>query len=711
MFIPPFVEHTSSQRYYARQPKTDPQDGAPYSELNSLPVSKSVTAGQSLKMSSRSSTGYDGSHDGDGQYQETNSNNQSRSYSARARGQGDTQLRRKESVPERSPLQKLESSLGDKSKEEKRARAEHAEERARMLAAEKRKSSQQEVAQGKKRYSFNEGYEKLDLATGPAVFVSRSRTSSREHGHDANLKGGAAAAAVESYRASKSPFQENTQYIYDHEPASGEALLYLNGNSGGRRNVERTAEAQRQLLADRGGDPAEGDEEDDFLPRHEARAENVSGSTYVIPPQTTGGVRARKQVAFGNIEPQQMAAGNRAHPSRKRRYQAPRNLEEWREADTAILTKDYIEAGNDTRRQSKRQSITEGISAQTQFKPVLYLRCGPLLRYTGLRRGRLSARGTTAPEFWSGSVMIVTEDAYSSYERTPVLRVFKQQMRERSSESSSDNDGEHEDDFAGQVKMSRNGAILVVRPPNQLGAGLDLSHVESNQGLFERMVSADQTRRVSGRIDQNDGEKAGRFRDVKGFRLHRERGVTFWRFNIQIELTRQECRFAYRINHGPPTGFWVPAIGQTMNIMFHSDNGFDLRANTNNFCGPDPMWRDVLRKHQLQPFHVMIGGGDQIYNDAVMQQSALFQKWVATKNTSRKHGAEFTPEMQDDLEGYYLTKYSLWFSQGLFSMANAQIPMVNMWNDHDIIDVSIKIPLRGIDLTPFRALDHTRTTS
>lgn len=28
----------------------------------------------------------------------------------------------------------------------------------------------------------------------------------------------------------------------------------------------------------------------------------------------------------------------------------------------------------------------------------------------------------------------------------------------------------------------------------------------------------------------------------------------------------------------------------------------------------------------------------------------------------------------------------MWFSQGLFGVANAQIPMINIWDDHDIID-------------------------
>jgi hypothetical protein len=56
------------------------------------------------------------------------------------------------------------------------------------------------------------------------------------------------------------------------------------------------------------------------------------------------------------------------------------------------------------------------------------------------------------------------------------------------------------------------------------------------------------------------------------------------------------------------------------------------------------------------------------------------------KNPLHKHNAPFTPAMQDELERFYLERYAMWFSQGLFGMANAQIPMVNMWDDHDIID-------------------------
>lgn len=81
----------------------------------------------------------------------------------------------------------------------------------------------------------------------------------------------------------------------------------------------------------------------------------------------------------------------------------------------------------------------------------------------------------------------------------------------------------------------------------------------------------------------------------------------------------------------------------------------------------------------------MIGGGDQIYNDAVMSQSPLFRDWLEIKNPHHKSEVEFSPSMREELETFYLERYSMWFSQGLFGMANAQIPMVNMWDDHGML--------------------------
>ncbi|GAB1310003.1 PhoD-like phosphatase domain-containing protein [Madurella fahalii] len=347
-------------------------------------------------------------------------------------------------------------------------------------------------------------------------------------------------------------------------------------------------------------------------------------------------------------------------------------------------------------------------NAPTRFKPPLYLKCGPLLRYCGIRHERVpnrSARNGAVVdrEIWRGSVMIVTTDADSSYDIAPTLRLFAQPIEllpppPRVIQGDEPLAPEYVDPIAGHPKLGRKGETLYVRPVDHLEESRDISKDETDDGLFEKAKSPPEVPLPEGMVDppgsfaarrkraEMDGEKAGKYKDVRGFRLHAERGYTFWRFNIEIELQEKQQRIAYRINRGPSTGFWVPAKGQTMNIMFYSCNGFSISVDSDQFSGPDPMWRDVLNSHQSQPFHVMIGGGDQIYNDRCMQETKIFRDWLMIKNPLHKHNAPFTPEMQDELETYYLERYAMWFSQGLFSMANSQIPMVNMYDDHDIID-------------------------
>lgn len=335
--------------------------------------------------------------------------------------------------------------------------------------------------------------------------------------------------------------------------------------------------------------------------------------------------------------------------------------------------------------------------APTRFKPPLFLKSGPLLRYCGLRRDRpksRSGRNHVQPEreIWRGSVMIVTQDAHSSYELAPTLRLFLQPM-ELLPPPPAQVDGEIDelapeyiDPIAGLPKIGRDGRTLYIRPVDHLDEAKDLSREDSADGLYEINRSP-----VDGATDrkqtlQYDGEKAGKYKEVRGFRLHAEQGVTFWRFNLEIELRDQQQRIAYRINRGPATGFWVPARDQAMNIMFHSCNGFSHDVDPDLYCGPDPMWRDVLNTHQTQPFHVMLGGGDQIYMDRVMEDTKLYKEWAEMRDEHHKEKAPFTPELQAELEAFYLNRYCLWFSQGLFSIAVSQVPMINIFDDHDIID-------------------------
>ncbi|KAL2405874.1 hypothetical protein ABEF95_003105 [Exophiala dermatitidis] len=394
-----------------------------------------------------------------------------------------------------------------------------------------------------------------------------------------------------------------------------------------------------------------------------------------------------------------------------------RPVDEWKEAGTARLTLGDFSTQPDTSvdrgktwweqsgsAPTSRRSRPTRVSAQVatdgpiddktaEFKPRLYLRCGPLLRYTGMRRQK-SERGA-GREFWRGSVLIVTQDSYSSYDPPPTLRLFSKPQSPLPPPphhvTADELDPEYVDPIAGLTKLSRTGRALYVRPVDYLEEGKDLSQVETDDGLFESSPSPpdiDRSKSTSRGTPDPDGERLGRYQEVQGARLYADpdRDVTFWRFNLEVELGENQQHIGYRINRGASVGFWVPARGETMNIMFHSCNGFSLSVNPNNFSGPDPMWRDVLNTHQTRPFHVMIGGGDQIYNDRVAIESPLFGEWTRMRNPAHKHHAPFTTEMKEELESFYLNRYAMWFSQGLFGMAASQIPMINIWDDHDIID-------------------------
>lgn len=240
------------------------------------------------------------------------------------------------------------------------------------------------------------------------------------------------------------------------------------------------------------------------------------------------------------------------------------------------------------------------------FNPPLYLKCGPLLRYTGLDR-QVPATEAADPsskygmkrELWRGSVMIVTVDADSSYNPPPVLRLFPEPIDLLPVHPQPMDDGnghslpsEYIDPIAGLPKLSRTGKTVYVKPVEDLEGQIDLSRVEDDGGLFEETRTAAvptsygqpssrpggslSSPSISTRDGRRERDNTIKYQKAKGVKLHAERGVTFWRFNLEIELIERQVRIAYRINNGTSVGFWIPARGQTMNVMFHSCNGFSM---------------------------------------------------------------------------------------------------------------------------------------
>ncbi|EKG13474.1 Alkaline phosphatase D-related protein [Macrophomina phaseolina MS6] len=220
------------------------------------------------------------------------------------------------------------------------------------------------------------------------------------------------------------------------------------------------------------------------------------------------------------------------------------------------------------------------------------------------------------------------------------------------------------------------GSVLIVTTPGQIHPQLLL--------------------RELGAVDGSAGPASPEARSFSGFKLYEDPGKAFWRFSINVPFLEYEARWEYQIPKLKPVGgatidgdptkrvFAVPSVSQSMRILFHSCNGFSVGTDVDAWSGP-ALWNDVNRVHAKKPFHVMIGGGDQIYNDGVRVDGPL-KAWTDIANPKKRQHFPFNEQLRAECDEYYYKNYIRWYTTRPFADANGQIPQLNIWDDHDIID-------------------------
>lgn len=182
---------------------------------------------------------------------------------------------------------------------------------------------------------------------------------------------------------------------------------------------------------------------------------------------------------------------------------------------------------------------------------------------------------------------------------------------------------------------------------------------------------------------------------IQGEKLYEEPKGAFWRFEMKVPFQAEESRWEYHVQNmqyvdsskshfAGPKRFAIPSKYSAMRIMFHSCNGFSVGTDTEAWSGC-ALWNDVLRNHEQQPFHVMLGGGDQIYNDGIRVDGPL-RPWSDLASPHKRRQFPFNEELRAKCDKYYFDNYVRWYSTEPFSTANCQIPQLNIWDDHDIID-------------------------
>jgi hypothetical protein len=97
--------------------------------------------------------------------------------------------------------------------------------------------------------------------------------------------------------------------------------------------------------------------------------------------------------------------------------------------------------------------------------------------------------------------------------------------------------------------------------------------------------------------------------------------------------------------------------------MFYSCNGFsdvgDEKKKTYNEKG-NPLWQDALDRHQVLPFHVLLGGGDQLYMDRLMKEPFM-KTWSEEEDPETRLAMKMSNDMKAGFEEFYFSNYCLNF--------------------------------------------------
>ncbi|PBP19762.1 hypothetical protein BUE80_DR009394, partial [Diplocarpon rosae] len=289
---------------------------------------------------------------------------------------------------------------------------------------------------------------------------------------------------------------------------------------------------------------------------------------------------------------------------------------------------------------------------------TLEVKCGPLLNYRRME-----------DETWFGSVLVVTEGGgMGDAPEIPVLSLKASPI--------------------GQSEQHTHGYGVVDNEFRQeshgIAKGVDDSKFQ--QSKEPRSQNGVHTNGVNGIGNYSKNTK------VNGTKLYSDPQNTFWRFDLKVPMQQEELKVDYEIpslvftsgGKKDRQSFYVPAITESMRIMFHSCNGFSVGTDEDAYSGAC-LWNDVQRVHSQTPFHVMLGGGDQIYNDGIRVNGPL-REWTDIGTPHKREKYPFPESLRKRCDEYYANNYIRWYSTEPFASANGQIAQLNLWDDHDIID-------------------------
>jgi len=216
---------------------------------------------------------------------------------------------------------------------------------------------------------------------------------------------------------------------------------------------------------------------------------------------------------------------------------------------------------------------------------TMEVKCGPLLNYRRMEN-----------EQWFGSVLVVTKGgglAESPVVPELTLRIVGDVHLAGATSTQ-----------AQPLEGSTNGTG---NEPHGVVNGVDYGTRDA--GASSSQIPTNSKNADAPRIEVGNGSWEAK---IQGTKLYSDPMNTFWRFSLEVPMRQAEIQCEYTISgleftQGKKTDkqqFYIPAISDSMRIMFHSCNGFSIGTDEAAWSGA-ALWNDVVRVHRKTPFHVM----------------------------------------------------------------------------------------------------------
>ncbi|KAJ3016669.1 UNVERIFIED_CONTAM: hypothetical protein HDU68_012092 [Siphonaria sp. JEL0065] len=167
---------------------------------------------------------------------------------------------------------------------------------------------------------------------------------------------------------------------------------------------------------------------------------------------------------------------------------------------------------------------------------------------------------------------------------------------------------------------------------------------------------------------------------------------TFYRYSISLPLREKGQSVQYAVQAATKKYeyyFHVPALSENSHFAFWSCNGFDCdQKEPEKFGGVSPLWNDLLRHHSEKPFHVQIGGGDQLYMDGSVNvwDLPVLKQFLETEDIKERRLVEWSLQHEKEVSSCYFRAYTSHFQTEGMRDAFASIPYTFVCDDHDIFD-------------------------